>query len=624
MNKTPTTLIIMDGFGIAPPADDNAVTLAKTPVLDRLFQEYAHTTLSASGLDVGLPAGQMGNSEVGHTNIGGGRVVFQDLPRISRAIEDGSFFQNEAYNKAMDDCLKNGTSLHLYGLLSNGGVHSHIDHLYALMRMAKDKGLQRVYLHCFLDGRDVSPTSGKGFVQALADKCAELGVGKIATVMGRYYAMDRDKRWERVQMAYDAMVYGEGNHNPDPVDAVAQSYAANVTDEFMEPVVCDSEGTISDNDSVIFFNYRPDRAREITRAIVDPDFDGFQREFFPTTYVCNTEYDATMPNVLVAWPRIAVKNGLGEYLSSLGLTQLRIAETEKYAHVTFFFNGGVETQFPGEDRVLVPSPKVATYDLQPEMSADEVADKCVERIESGAYDVIILNFANCDMVGHTGVFDAAVRAVETVDTCVGRVVDATMKMGGIGNDADNMRLLLKDSKSKQALVTQLRINALVQEGMRPKDMPAEWFSQTEDINYKDALQVTIALMSASRLLDCEEWEAAYNAFEKIMSHRHEVIGLLIKENACELLFTALVTKRTARAEELYTDELDTYIRQYKDVTSSKQRLLCALALYRDKDTAKAKEIYEATCQRKNKYLMQGEVSSDIALMKSILTAKNAL
>ena len=431
MNKTPTTLIIMDGFGIAPPADDNAVTLANTPVLDGLFRDYAHTTLSASGLDVGLPAGQMGNSEVGHTNIGGGRVVFQDLPRISRAIEDGSFFQNEAYNKAMDSCLQNGSSLHLYGLLSDGGVHSHIDHLYALLQMAKDKGLTRVYIHCFLDGRDVSPTSGKGFVQALADKCAALGVGKIATVMGRYYAMDRDKRWERVQMAYDAMVYGEGNHNADPVDAVAQSYANNVTDEFMEPVVCDSDGTISDNDSVIFFNYRPDRAREITRAIVDPEFDGFQREFFPTTYVCNTEYDASMPNVLVAWPRIAVKNGLGEYLSSMGMTQLRIAETEKYAHVTFFFNGGVETQYPGEDRVLVPSPKVATYDLQPEMSAVEVCDKCVERIESGAYDVIILNFANCDMVGHTGVLEAAIKAVETVDTCVGRVVEATLKMGGI-------------------------------------------------------------------------------------------------------------------------------------------------------------------------------------------------
>ncbi len=431
MNKTPTTLIIMDGFGIAPPADDNAVTLANTPVLDGLLRDYAHTTLSASGLDVGLPAGQMGNSEVGHTNIGGGRVVFQDLPRISRAIEDGSFFKNEAYNKAMDNCLQNGSSLHLYGLLSDGGVHSHIDHLYALLQMAKDKGLHRVYIHCFLDGRDVSPTSGKGFVQALADKCAALGVGKIATVMGRYYAMDRDKRWERVQMAYDAMVYGEGNHNADPVDAVARSYANNVTDEFVEPVVCDSEGTISDNDSVIFFNYRPDRAREITRAIVDPDFDGFQREYFPTTYVCNTEYDASMPNVLVAWPRIAVKNGLGEYLSSMGMTQLRIAETEKYAHVTFFFNGGVEKQYPGEDRVLVASPKVATYDLQPEMSAVEVCDKCVERIESGAYDVIILNFANCDMVGHTGVLEAAIKAVETVDTCVGRVVEATLKMGGI-------------------------------------------------------------------------------------------------------------------------------------------------------------------------------------------------
>ena len=431
MNKTPTTLIIMDGFGLAPAAADNAVTLANTPVLDKLFKEYAHTTLSASGLDVGLPAGQMGNSEVGHTNIGGGRVVFQDLPRISRAIEDGSFFKNEAYNKAMDDCLKNDSSLHLYGLLSDGGVHSHIDHLYALLQMARDKGLTKVYVHCFLDGRDVSPTSGKGFVQELQDKCTQLGVGKIATVMGRYYAMDRDKRWERVQMAYDAMVYGEGHHSSDPVAAVAESYANGVTDEFVEPVVIDPDGTISDNDSIIFFNYRPDRAREITRAIVDPDFDGFAREFFPTTYVCNTEYDASMPNVLVAWPRIAVKNGLGEYLSSMGMTQLRIAETEKYAHVTFFFNGGVEKQYPGEDRVLVPSPKVATYDLQPEMSAFEVCDKCVERIESGAYDVIILNFANCDMVGHTGVLEAAVKAVETVDTCVGRVVDATLKMGGI-------------------------------------------------------------------------------------------------------------------------------------------------------------------------------------------------
>ena len=431
MNKTPTVLVIMDGFGMGNPGAGNAVFLANTPVLDRLFAENAHTTLSASGLDVGLPDGQMGNSEVGHTNIGGGRVVFQDLPRISRAIDSGEFFKNPAYNKAMDDCLQKGSSLHLYGLLSDGGVHSTVEHLWALLKMAKDKGLEKVYIHAFLDGRDVSPTSGKDFVAQCVEKCAEIGVGKIATVMGRYYAMDRDKRWERLQMAYDAMVYGEGVQNEDPVDAVAKSYENGVTDEFVEPVVCDSQGTISNNDSIIFFNYRPDRAREITRAIVDPEFDGFPREFFPTTYVCNTEYDASMPNVLVAWPRIAVKNGLGEYLSSLGMTQLRIAETEKYAHVTFFFNGGVETQYPGEDRVLVASPKVATYDLQPEMSACEVCDKCVERIRSGAYDVVILNFANCDMVGHTGVLEAAVKAVETVDACVGRVVDAALEMGGI-------------------------------------------------------------------------------------------------------------------------------------------------------------------------------------------------
>ena len=431
MNKTPTVLVIMDGFGMGNPGAGNAVFLANTPVLDRLFAENAHTTLSASGLDVGLPDGQMGNSEVGHTNIGGGRVVFQDLPRISRAIDSGEFFKNPAYNKAMDDCLQKGSSLHLYGLLSDGGVHSTVEHLWALLKMAKDKGLEKVYIHAFLDGRDVSPTSGKDFVAQCVEKCAEIGVGKIATVMGRYYAMDRDKRWERLQMAYDAMVYGEGVQNSDPVDAVVRSYENGVTDEFVEPVVCDSQGTISNNDSIIFFNYRPDRAREITRAIVDPEFDGFRREYFPTTYVCNTEYDASMPNVLVAWPRIAVKNGLGEYLSSLGMTQLRIAETEKYAHVTFFFNGGVEKQYPGEDRVLVASPKVATYDLQPEMSAYEVCDKCVERIKSGEYDVVILNFANCDMVGHTGVLSAAIKAVETVDECVGKVVDATLEMGGI-------------------------------------------------------------------------------------------------------------------------------------------------------------------------------------------------
>ncbi|WP_443664354.1 2,3-bisphosphoglycerate-independent phosphoglycerate mutase [Dysosmobacter sp.] len=432
MNKTPTTLIIMDGFGLTNGVVGNAIRAASTPRLDQFFQEYAHTTLRASGLDVGLPDGQMGNSEVGHTNIGAGRVVFQDLPRITKAIRDGSFFENPAYNHAMDACLEKGTALHLMGLLSDGGVHSHLDHLFALLEMAKRKGLEKVYIHAFLDGRDVSPTSGADFVARTVEQCRSIGVGKIATVMGRYYAMDRDKRWDRVEMAYDAMVYGEGStFNPVPVAAVKDSYAAGVTDEFVEPVVCDRDGTISDNDSVIFFNFRPDRAREITRSLVDPEFDGFTRQFFPLTFVCNTEYDASMPNVEVAFPRVSVANGLGEYLSQMGLTQLRIAETEKYAHVTFFFNGGTETVFPGEDRVLVPSPKVATYDLQPEMSAVEVTDKCVERIESGAYDVIILNFANCDMVGHTGVYEAAVKAVETVDTCVGRVVDATMKMGGI-------------------------------------------------------------------------------------------------------------------------------------------------------------------------------------------------
>jgi 2,3-bisphosphoglycerate-independent phosphoglycerate mutase len=432
MNKAPTTLIIMDGFGLSSEQRGNAIAAAAKPRLDSLFEECAHTELAASGLDVGLPDGQMGNSEVGHTNIGGGRVVFQDLPRITNAIGDGSFFRNPAYLRAMRSCREQGTALHLMGLLSNGGVHSHNTHLWALLKMAGEQKVEKVYLHMFLDGRDVSPTSGADFLAEAVEKCREIGVGKIATVMGRYYAMDRDKRWDRVEQAYDAMVYGEGAvHNPEPVAAVRDSYAAGVTDEFVEPVVCDQNGSISDNDSVIFFNFRPDRAREITRALVDPEFDGFTHQYFPLLFVCNTEYDASMPNVEVAFPRITVENGLGEYLSRMGLTQLRIAETEKYAHVTFFFNGGSETVFRGEDRVLVPSPKVATYDLQPEMSAPEVCEKCVERIESGAYDVIILNFANCDMVGHTGNFKAAVQAVETVDTCVGRVVDATRKMGGI-------------------------------------------------------------------------------------------------------------------------------------------------------------------------------------------------
>jgi len=423
----------MDGFGVESANPGNAVSNAPTPRLDKIFAECPGCRLSASGLDVGLPEGQMGNSEVGHTNIGAGRVVFQDLPHISRDIDSGVFFQNGALNEAMENCREWGSSLHLMGLLSDGGVHSHITHVFALLKMAKEQGIKNVFVHCFLDGRDVPPSSGKGYVEQLQAKCQELGVGRIATVMGRYYAMDRDKRWDRVQRAYDAIANGEGPFEEDAAQAVQKSYDAGVTDEFVEPVVCAKGGQVRDNDSVIFFNFRPDRAREITRCFVDEDFNDVERKrgFVPVTYVCMTEYDATMPNVSVAYPREKLANIFGEYISSLGLTQLRIAETEKYAHVTFFFNGGVEQVFPGEDRCLIASPKVATYDLQPEMSAYQVTVEAVKRIESGSYDVIILNFANCDMVGHTGVYEAACKAVSTVDECVGRVVDATSKMGGV-------------------------------------------------------------------------------------------------------------------------------------------------------------------------------------------------
>jgi len=431
--KTPTTLIIMDGFGIEGPSAGNAVVNAPTPNLDRFFAQCPHSRLSASGLDVGLPDGQMGNSEVGHTNIGAGRVVFQDLPHISRDIETGVFFENPAYLEAMENCREWGSALHLMGLLSDGGVHSHITHLFALLKMAKDQGLSKVYVHCFLDGRDVPPTSGKGYVEQLQAKMQQLGIGQIASVMGRYYAMDRDKRWDRLQRAYDAIVCGQAPFAADAADAVQASYDAGVTDEFMEPVVCAQDARLRDNDSVIFFNFRPDRAREITRTLVDEDFSEIDRKtgFIPVDFICTTEYDATMPNVTVAYPRQKLQNIFGEYISNLGLTQLRIAETEKYAHVTFFFNGGVEQVFPGEDRCLINSPKVATYDLQPEMSAYEVTEEAVKRILSGSYDVIILNFANCDMVGHTGVYAAACKAVTTVDECVGKVVEATSKMGGV-------------------------------------------------------------------------------------------------------------------------------------------------------------------------------------------------
>ena len=431
--KTPTTLIIMDGYGIGSAGKGNAIANAATPNLDKIFAENPGCLLDASGLDVGLPQGQMGNSEVGHTNIGAGRVVFQDLPRISRDIDNGDFFQNTAFCDAMANCREWDSALHLMGLLSDGGVHSHINHLYALLRMAKEQGIEKVYVHCFLDGRDVPPASGKHYVEQLQAKMQQLGVGQIATVIGRFYSMDRDKRWERLQRAYDAMVCGEAPYVADAAEAVQASYDAGITDEFMEPVCCLKDVGIRDNDSVIFFNYRPDRAREITRCLVDEDFTDVERKngFVPVFFVCTTEYDATMPNVTVAYPRQKLDNIFGEYISKLGLTQLRIAETEKYAHVTFFFNGGVEQVFEGEDRVLIPSPKVATYDLQPEMSAVEVTDEAVNRILSGNYDVIILNFANCDMVGHTGVFEAACKAVTTVDECVGRVVEATSQMGGI-------------------------------------------------------------------------------------------------------------------------------------------------------------------------------------------------
>lgn len=430
--KKPLILMILDGFGIAPE-NGNAIKAANKPNIDRLFANNPITQIGASGLDVGLPDGQMGNSEVGHTNIGAGRIVYQELTRITKSIQDGDFYRNEAFLTAMDNAVKNNTAVHLIGLLSSGGVHSHNSHLYALVNLAKQRGVKKVYVHALLDGRDVPPSSGRDFVAECAAKLKEIGVGEIATVMGRYYAMDRDNRWERVGKAYAAMVYGEGVQCDDAVQAVEDSYKNDVTDEFVLPTVCAKNAEIQANDSVIFFNFRPDRAREITRTFVDPDFSGFERKngFFPLTYVCMTQYDVTMPNVLVAFKPQSLANTFGEYISSKGLTQLRIAETEKYAHVTFFFNGGVEKQYPGEDRVLVNSPKVATYDMQPEMSAYEVTDKLVDCINSGKYDVIILNFANCDMVGHTGIFDAAKAAVEAVDKCVGKVTDAIAKMGGV-------------------------------------------------------------------------------------------------------------------------------------------------------------------------------------------------
>ena len=454
MAKKPVLLCIMDGFGWVPNETfGNAVVAAKTPHLDALMAKYPMTTIDASGMAVGLPDGQMGNSEVGHTNMGAGRIVYQQLTLITKSIHDGEMLKNPVLVKNMKAAIEAGKAIHLMGLVGTGGVHSHADHWFGVLEMAKHLGAKEVYLHCITDGRDTDPHSGKGFLADLQAKLDELGVGKIASVSGRYYAMDRDNNWDREEKAYAAFVYGEGEHAANAAEAIEASYAADKTDEFVLPCVTCEGGRVQDGDTVIFMNFRPDRARQMTRIFCDDAFTGFERRGGrkQVNYVCMAEYDATMPNCEVAYPPVELKNVLGEYLSAHGKTQLRIAETEKYAHVTFFFNGGVEEPYPGEDRVLVASPKVATYDLQPEMSAYEVADKCAQRIESGKYDVIILNFANCDMVGHTGVFDAAVKAVETVDECVGKVVEATLKMGGIAmitaDHGNAEQMLQADGKS---------------------------------------------------------------------------------------------------------------------------------------------------------------------------------
>ena len=435
MSKRPTVLMILDGYGLNEKTEGNAVAQAKTPVMDGLMAEYPFVKGYASGLAVGLPDGQMGNSEVGHLNMGAGRIVYQELTRITKEIEDGDFFKNEALLAAMANVKEKNSDLHLYGLLSDGGVHSHITHLYGLLELAKKEGIENVYVHCFLDGRDTAPTSGKGFIEALEAKMAEIGVGKIASISGRYYAMDRDNRWDRVEKAYNVLTKGEGEQAADAVEAMAASYAQDITDEFFVPTAITENGTpratIKDGDSVIFFNFRPDRAREITRTFCMDEFDGFDRGARKqVTYVCFTEYDVTIPNKMIAFKKVELKNTFGEYLAANGKTQARIAETEKYAHVTFFFNGGVEEPNKGEDRILVNSPKVATYDLQPEMSAPEVCDRLCEAIRSEKYDVIIINFANPDMVGHTGILQAAIKAVETVDACVGKAVEALKEVNG--------------------------------------------------------------------------------------------------------------------------------------------------------------------------------------------------
>ncbi|MDY5775461.1 MAG: 2,3-bisphosphoglycerate-independent phosphoglycerate mutase [Lachnospiraceae bacterium] len=436
MSKKTRVLMILDGYGLNDTIKGNAVAEARTPVMDNLMKEYPFVKGNASGMAVGLPDGQMGNSEVGHLNMGAGRIVYQELTRITKEIEDGTFFENPALLDAVNNCKENDSALHFFGLLSDGGVHSHNTHLYGLLELAKRNRLSNVYVHCFLDGRDTPPTSGKDFVAALSREMKKIGIGQVASVMGRYYAMDRDNNYDRVKLAYDAITKGEGLTATDAVEAVQQSYDRDETDEFVKPTVIIENGeplaTIKDKDSVVFFNFRPDRAREITRSFCDDDFTGFDRgQRIDTKFVCFSDYDPTIPNKEVAFPKVAVTNTFGEWLAANNMTQARIAETEKYAHVTFFFNGGVEEPNEGEDRILVNSPKVATYDLKPEMSAYEVCDKLTDAIRSGKYDVIIINFANPDMVGHTGVEEATIKAVEAVDECVGKAVEAIKEVDGV-------------------------------------------------------------------------------------------------------------------------------------------------------------------------------------------------
>ena len=473
MNKGLTMLMILDGFGISDYEEGNAIKLANTPNIDYLFNNYPNSKINASGEAVGLPEGQMGNSEVGHTNIGAGRIVYQELTRITKTIEDKSINDIKEFNDAIDNAVKNNTNLHIMGLVSDGGVHSHIKHLFGLLDFCKYKNFDRVYIHAFTDGRDTSPTSGINYIKELEDKIKEIGIGKIVSVSGRFYAMDRDKRWNRIKEAYDAIVNAKAENFESASIAIEESYKNEVTDEFIKPVIIDGGKEINNNDSVIFFNFRPDRARQLTRTITDKDFNEFERKDIDTYFVCMTPYDDTLNNVHIAYKKEELKNTFGEYISNLGYTQLRIAETEKYAHVTFFFNGGNETPYKNEDRILVPSPKVETYDMQPEMSANIVRDKVLEAIESDKYNSIILNFANTDMVGHTGNLDATIKAVETIDTAVGMIYKKVLEHNGVllitADHGNAEKMIGEDNKPFTAHTTNLVPLIITKKGIELND-----------------------------------------------------------------------------------------------------------------------------------------------------------